>query len=209
MATDAHDDLRLPQGEIFVRPFDRDGRPLPDPFVIFQNPDSMRGKMIRPFSPASGDIPAGYISCGDNLVVDSGRQIIANLLGGRGYNDTTPVTDWIVSKVSFGIGDEVPRFTDITLSPQPNAGLGLSGGENEIEITTGVSKKTIFSVDWPAQQPFIVRFEIVLLPDEANGFLLREMGLWTGNDTLFARKVIAPVSKTGDIGLSWLWRIRC
>ena len=183
-------------GEVLVRAFHRDGSPAIVPFV-----DKGGSFLPRP----SKEEP-GYIVCGDNLVVDGGRQIIANLLGGRGYSDVTPVIDWIISKVSFGTGDQVARYTDVTLSPQPDVGLGLVGGENEIEITTGVYKKLINSVDFP--QPFIVRFECILLPDEANGVLIRELGLWSGNNTLACRKVIVPVSKTADIGLSYLWRLR-
>ena len=184
-------------GEVLVRAFHRDGSPAIVPFV-----DNGGSFLPRP----SKEEP-GYIVCGDNLVVDGGRQIIANLLGGRGYSNVTPVIDWIISKISFGTGDQVARYTDVTLSPQPDVGLGLVGGENEIEITTGVYKKLINSVDFP--QPFIVRFECILLPDEANGVLIRELGLWSGNNTLACRKVIVPVSKTADIGLSYLWRVRC
>ncbi len=183
-------------GEVLVRAFHRDGSPAIVPFV-----DNGSSFLPRP----SKEEP-GYIICGDNLVVDGGRQVIANLLGGRGYSDSAPIIDWIISKVSFGTGDQVARYTDVTLSPQPDVGLGLVGGENEIEITTGVYKKLISSVDWP--QPFIIRMEAVLMPDEANGVLIRELGLWTSNNTLFARRVLTPVSKDSTIGLSWLWKVR-
>lgn len=150
-------------------------------------------------------MPDGEILVGNNMVVNLGRQTNAYLLGGRDFNSVTPNKDWIVTKASFGLYDEAPRFTDSTISPQPQLGVYV-GGENEIVYDGTNKKKIISSVDWP--QPFMVRFEILLGSDEANGYTIREMALWTDNETLFARKAIPGVIKTSDIALSWLWRVR-
>lgn len=198
-----------PLGDIFVRPFGRDKKPLDDPFSIFQDGASVRKNvMTRPDAKQLFE-STGVIPIGDNLVVNLGRQTLANLLGGRDYA-TTP-QDWIVSYVSFGTYDEVPRFTDQSLSPQPLDGVYV-GGENSIQLgldgdLNPVYHKLISSVDWP--QPYIVRFECVLDEDQANGELVREVGLWTKNKTLFSRKAIVPINKDSSYGISLLWRIRC
>ena len=149
----------------------------------------------------------GHIALGNNLVVNLARQTIANLIGGRDLSEVSPVKDWVVNKVSFGTYDEAPRFTDASLSPQFVDGQ-FAGGENEIIIDPieGNKKKGIHAVDWPA--PYIVRFEIILLEGEANGYTIRELGLWTENETLFARKATIGISKSDTFGLSFLWRVR-
>lgn len=185
-------------GEVAVKPFDRNGFPLKDPFSIFQYPSEAKSQVEE---------VNGYLELKGNLVVNLGRQTIAYLIGGRDYSSVTPNNNWIVTKVSWGVGEEAPRFTDTSLSPQAVTGE-TSGGENEIIYDTdnGYKKKSIASTDWPS--PFLVRFEAVLGADEAVGYLIREMGLWTSNNTLFARKVFPAINKSGDFGLSFLWRIR-
>jgi hypothetical protein len=208
---DIDDQVKPPvDGELFVRAFGRDGRPMSaaDTMRVFADPAeawAVAGGLAVP-----DDVPVGYVPIGANLAVDLARQTIANLIGGRDFDPVTPSKKWIVTQFSVGTYDTVPRFSDVTLSPQPDAGAGLVGGENEIQISTGVYKKLIGSVDWP--QPFIVRFELVLETNEAVGYTIRELGLWTdgaGTPALFARKITPGVVKTGDYGLSWLWRIRC
>jgi len=197
-----------PLGDVFVRPFGKDKKPLSDPFSIFQDAETVKQHTLSNPEFKSMFEATGVIPVGDNLVVNLGRQTLANLLGGRDY--ATAPQDWIISYVSFGTYDEVPRFTDQSLSPQPLDGSYV-GGENSIqlgvdELDEPVYHKLISSVDWP--QPYIVRFECVLEEAEANGELVREIGLWTKNKTLFARKAIVPINKDSSYGLSLLWRIR-
>lgn len=192
-------------GEVIARPFTMDGgirKPLKDPLSIFASPDGVR-KQVASTPGALNLLRQGCVYLADNMVVNLGRQTIANLIGGRDF-ESNP-TNWVVSSASFGTYDEAPRFDDVSLSPQPIAG-STDGGANEILYDGVNAKKTITSVDWP--QPFIVRFEINLEPDEANGFLIREMGLWTANGNLFARKTFPGISKISDFGVSFLWRIR-
>lgn len=190
-------------GELWVRPLFI-GEPR-DPFSIFRDPEDVRSRLAG-VQTRLGAFPeaSDHIFLGSNLVVDLGRQALANLVGGRDLPDN----DWVVTKASWGTYDAVPRFTDSTLSPQP-VGM-VAGGANEIVYKvvgpTSYRKKAIFSVDWP--QPFITRFEVVLAADEANGTLLREMGLWTENERLFARKVFPAIDKNSSFGLSFLWRVR-
>lgn len=192
--SDQIDNIR---GEVSVKPFDRDGQPLKDPYSIFIHPQEAKKNV----SLQAGNEKA-YLNLHGNLVVNLGRQTLAYLIGGR---DST-TTDWTVTQSSWGIGEEAPRFTDSTLSPQLVTGE-TSGGENEIAYNeAGDHKKNLVSVDFP--NPFIVRFESVLGADEGTGYLIREMGLWTGNGNLFARKVFPAINKSSDFGLSFLWKVR-
>lgn len=186
-------------GDVVVRPFGPDRQPLADPFSIFENPELARDNCLG--------LDDHHIVLGDNLVVNGGRQTVVNLLGGRDWDPGVPNDNWIVKYVRFGSYDQAPRFTDITLSPQPSVSPPFVGGENTIEINnSGDIFKLITAVDWP--QPFIARFEIELNLDEANGFLVREMGLFTGNHTMVARKAFVGIAKTSQFGLSFLWRLR-
>lgn len=198
-------DRERPLGDVFIRPFSKDGSLLSDPFSVFLNRRAAEEVCLSSKPACSLFDDHGIIMLGDNLVVNSGRQVLANLLGGRDFNSTTPNKDWIVSKISFGTYDEAPRFTDTTLSPQFLDGVH-AGGENEIAYDGTNFKKVLNSVDWP--QPFIVRFEGILGTDEASGFLIRELGLWTHNETLFARKAIPGIVKDSEFGFSLMWRIR-
>lgn len=195
-----------PHGEVSVRPFRTDGKPFGDPFQIFKDADHAKNTLSLRGAEVNKIQKNGTIPLLDNLVVNLGRQTLAYIVGGKDFNPASPTQPWAVTKASFGSYDETPRFTDSTLSPQPS--LVFTGGENEIILDTGsgATKKRITSVDWP--QSFLVRFEIVLTEAEANGFLIRELGLWTENETLFARKAIPAINKQQEFGLSFLWRIR-
>ena len=194
-----------PLGDVFIQPFDAAGSPLKDPFSVFES--RLAAEKVCLATPDAKKVfdDHGVIVLGDNLVVNSGRQVISNLIGGRNFNSATPNKDWVVAKISFGTYDEAPRFTDTTLSPQFLNGVH-SGGENEIAYNGTDYKKTLSSVDWP--QPFITRFEGILGVDEGVGFLIRELGLWTFNETLFARKAIPAIAKDDQFGFSILWRVR-
>jgi hypothetical protein len=198
-------DRGRPLGDVFIRPFDGTGKPLKSPFSVFANKRAAEEVCLSNKDSRRVFDDHGIIVLGDNLVVNSGRQIIANLIGGRNFSSATPNKDWVVSKISFGTYDEAPRFTDTTLSPQYSEGL-YSGGENEIAYDGMNYKKLLSSVDWP--QPFIIRFEGILGVEEATGFLIRELGLWSYNETLFARKAIPAISKDDQFGFSILWRVR-
>lgn len=179
------------KGDLSLRVFGKDGKPLSDQFAAFANPETARSAI-----PVN---PDGSLNLANNMVVNGGRQAVANLLGGRDAG----TNNHVVTHVSWGIYDEAPRFTDTTLSPQP--GL-TTGGENEIAYNGTDRKKLISSVDWPV--PFVTRFECLLGNDECNGYTLREMGLWTASGVLFARKTLVPIVKTSDLALSFTWNIR-
>jgi hypothetical protein len=54
-----------------------------------------------------------------------------------------------------------------------------------------------------------VRVSFTLALGDANGYVITEMGLYSGNSTLMARKIRAvAVNKTSDFSPTLTWRIR-
>jgi hypothetical protein len=128
---------------------------------------------------------------GPNLFVDTGRQLMAYLIGDKG-----PTSDYACKKFGVGTGTTPPRVTDVALASP----LGFYGGGL-------VTLKPVDAVDFPA--PFVVRVEFTLAAGEANGYLLTEMGLFSGNGILISRRVHAGINKTSDFAPTLGWRFRC
>lgn len=147
--------------------------------------------------PTERVLVAGTRDLGPNLVVDAGREVLARLLGGA-------TTGYQVSRVSVGTGDDPPRYNDVTLSPQP--GGEYVGGENQVELYAGATDKAIEEITFPA--PFLVQFRFALDYGEANGFVIREAGLWTDSGVLFARKSFPGIIKGEENRIEMAWTIR-
>jgi hypothetical protein len=95
-----------------------------------------------------------------------------------------------------GTGTTAPKVTD-------------TGLENPIFFnppTNTVTTKEIDGVDFPTA--FVARMEFTLASSEANGYLITEMGLFSGNDTLIARKTNVGINKSSDFSPTFTWRIR-
>lgn len=183
------DDSNRVQGSVEVtRILDKDGNPMRMGSIY-------PGSLDDPQAIPSPEFPQ---SLGDNLVVNLGRTVIARLLGGLGGPSD------VISRVSFGTGSEAPRYDDATLSPQ--RGGVFDGGENQLEISTGVTKKGFSGVDFPGS--YLVRFAFAIDYNECNGFIIREAGLWTLGNTLFARKTFPGIMKSGDQRVEMAWTIR-
>jgi len=115
----------------------------------------------------------------NNLIVDAGRAIQAQLLGGD--VDGRPVVS-----VAFGTN-----------------GLPAAPGDTAI---TGRFIKPVDGHGYPI--PTTVAFHFSLAADEANGLPITEFGLITGNDTLYARKVRqGAIMKELDLTLTGTWQI--
>lgn len=79
--------------------------------------------------------------------------------------------------------------------------------ESPVALNTGSTTKPIDSVDFLS--PFVVRVAFTLATDDANGYLLSEMGLFSGGGALIARKVRSvSINKTSDFSPTLTWRIR-
>jgi hypothetical protein len=145
-------------------------------------------------SPAGGRF-AGWgldrseVPLGENLFVDQGRQIVAYAFGFR-----SPVSDYTVQKFGVGTGLTPAKVTDVAL-------------QAPVTLNNGATTKAIDTVDFLS--PFVVRIGFTLASDDANGYILSEMGLFSGGNALIARKVRAvSINKTSDFAPTLTWRIR-
>lgn len=133
---------------------------------------------------AKHEVPVGF-----NLFVDQGRQVACYALGFR-----SPVSDYTIQKFSVGTGLTPARVTDVAL-------------QAPVTLSNGSTLKAIDSIDF--MTPFVLRASFTLGVNDANGYLLSEMGLFSGGDALVARKVRAvSINKTSDFAPTLTWRIR-
>lgn len=114
-----------------------------------------------------------------NLIVDAGRAIQAQLLGGD-------VAGRPIAQIAFG-SNGTPAAAGNTAITTPF--VKAIGGHSYPNATT-------------------VAFDFTLASDEANGLLIVEFGLMTGNNTLYARKVRqGAIAKEPDLTLTGTWQI--
>ena len=114
-----------------------------------------------------------------NLIVDVYKTIHSRLLGGS-------VSGKSVTTIGFGTNGTAP----------------VSGNT----VLTSAFTKAVDSVTYPASNQ--VQFNFSLASGENNGMAILEMGLITGDGSLYARRVRAGVlSKASDISLSGSWLI--
>ena len=114
-----------------------------------------------------------------NLVVDVGRTALAELLGGLNQSDKK------VTQGGFGTSDTAPLPGNTSLTTE--------------------FKKVLDGVSYPATAK--VSFEYSLSTLEYNGNTIKEFGLFTFDDTLFARLTHPGIAKTSVIGLTVEWVI--
>ena len=140
-------------------------------------------------STAGWDIARHEVPLGSNLFLDQGRQLIAYCFGFR-----SPVSDYTVQKFGVGTGLTPSKVTDVAL-------------EAPVTLNNSQTTKAIDAVDFLS--PFVVRVAFTLAMDDANGYLLSEMGLFSGGGAIIARKVRAvSINKTSDFSPTLTWRIR-
>ncbi len=140
--------------------------------------------------PSGWGLPKEEISLGENLFLDQGRQLLAFCFGFR-----SPISDYVCQRFGIGTGNTAPAVTDVSL-------------ESPITLSS-VSSTTapILGVDFLT--PFVVRVSYQIAIGDANGYLITERGLFSGNGTLFARHVSAAgINKTSDFSPTLTWRIR-
>lgn len=144
-------------------------------------------------SPA-GRQPGGWgldrheVPLGCNLFVDNGRQLIAYAFGFR-----APIQNFVCQKFGVGTGVTPARVTDVAL-------------ESPLTLTTGLTKP-IDTVDFLSA--FVVRVAFTLGLLDANGYTISEMGLFSGNNSLMARKIRAvSINKNSEFSPTLSWRLR-
>jgi hypothetical protein len=141
--------------------------------------------------PAGWDVGADEVCLGKNLFLDQGRQLLAYAFGFR-----APIENYTCQKFGVGSGLTAAKVTDVALE----APVALASA---FGATTGA----ITSVDFLTA--FVMRVGFTVAVGDANGYLLTEFGLFSGNNTLLARKVRSVgINKTSDFAPTLTWRIR-
>ncbi len=114
----------------------------------------------------------------ENLVVALGKSDVAKLLAGDAAGKK-------ISKIAVGTSATAPASSD----------TGLTA--SFIKAITGYTLPEANSV----------QFSWSIEDDEANGMTIREFGLLTDDDTLFARKTRSDIVKTSAVRLVGTWKI--
>lgn len=140
-------------------------------------------------------LKSGEVPIGENLFVDNGRQLLAYCIGNK-----APVSDYVIAKFGVGLGDAVPNTADVGLEDP------LTFYDSDSDTIADAQFKPIDSITFPA--PFLVRVLFTLAATEANDNLITELGLFSGNETLIARRVITGLNKQDDFAPTLAWNIR-
>lgn len=114
----------------------------------------------------------------NNLIVNSGRRALAQLLGSAN-------PDKRVNIIGFG-----------------SSGTPVSGTDGA--LANEVYTKALNAVTYSGTS---VIFDYSLELNEANGETIREFGLYTDDSTLFSRITRNAINKTSDIRLTGTWTI--
>lgn len=128
----------------------------------------------------------------DNLITTSGRELLAQLLGGK-------TTDH-VTKVGVGTGGAAAALTDTVLTDAVKVDV------KETRVGTGLETEDGTTFD----SPNVVQFHFVFGLDDAKGMSIAEYGLFCGEagDKLFSRVVREEPFKKMDIDkIVGFWQI--
>lgn len=153
--------------------------------------DAMRYGWI----PQGQRVPAGWgvgrneMCLGPNLFLDQGRQLLAYCFAFR-----SPIENFVCSKFGVGTGTTAAAVTDVAL-------------EAPVALASGAYTGAVESIDFLSA--FVVRVAFTLGLSDANGSLITEQGLFSGNNSLIARRVrTVGINKTSDFAPTFTWRIR-
>lgn len=157
---------------------------------VVSSEDAIRYGWVQPCTDMVGwEVPPGEIPFGTNLFVDQGRQLLAYAFSFR-----SPIQNFVCQNFGVGTGTRPAATTDVALQ----APIALSSGN-----FTG----SVDSIDFLSA--FVVRVAFTLGLADANGSLITEMGLFSGNNTLIARRVRqVGINKTSDFSPTLTWRLR-
>ncbi len=141
--------------------------------------------------PAGWDVGSDEVCLGSNLFLDQGRQLLAYAFGFR-----APIQNYVCQNFGVGTGLTPATVADVALA----APIPLASQSN---ATTA----PISTIDFLTA--FVMRVGFTVALGDANGNLLTEFGLFSGNNTLMARKVQGVgINKTSDFAPTFTWRIR-
>ena len=124
-----------------------------------------------------------------NLFVDQGRQLLAYCFGFR-----APLYNYTCQNFGVGTGVTAANVTDVAL-------------EAPITLSNGQITKAVDMIDFLSA--FVVRVSMTLGLADANGYVVSEMGLFSGNNVLIAHKIRSTsINKTSDFAPTLTWRLR-
>jgi hypothetical protein len=114
-----------------------------------------------------------------NLIVDGAKEVMAHLLGGDSEGH-------VIGKIACGTSDAAADVTDTAI--------------------TQAFKKAVHKISYPESDQ--VQFDWHLDATENNGKSIKEFGLLTSSDILFARIVLdEPFPKTSQFSVDVQWVI--
>jgi hypothetical protein len=122
------------------------------------------------------------VESSDNLIVNGGLTAISQIFG----NAASP-NNYANKRPSY-----IAVGTDNTAEANGQTTL-------ENEVFSDVINSTTFP-DFKS-----VRFEMIILEDEAVGETLRETGLFSADDTMISRKTFEPIAKNDSFQLAIQW----
>ena len=128
------------------------------------------------------------IPLGENLFVDGGRQYAL-----YAFSFKSPISNYTIQQFSVGTGTTPPTMGDVQL-------------ENAVTLSSGSALKQIDGVGFPA--PFVARVDFTLGLNDANGYLLTEFGIFSGDGVLLARFTRVGLNKTSDWSPTIAYRLR-
>jgi hypothetical protein len=94
-----------------------------------------------------------------------------------------PAQDFTLQRFGVGTGTRSPASTDVALV-------------NPVAFADTSFTKLVDIVDFPS--PYVLRAQFTLGASDCNGYLLTEIGLFSGDETLLARVVRPGINKTSD-----------
>lgn len=137
----------------------------------------------------NGKLTEEGVDVGSNLFVDNGRQLMAYAFGFR-----SPISDYVCAKFGVGTGTVAAKVTDVAL-------------QSPVTLASGQTLANVDTIDFLTA--FVVRVAFTLGLTDANGYAVTEFGLFSGNNTLLARKVRSvAINKTSDFSPTITWRLR-
>lgn len=127
----------------------------------------------------------------DNLILNGGRNALANLLGGKGSNKH-------ITQVGVGTGSKAATDADTTLTDPVKVAVKEVRVGSSLESDNGE----------PFEDQKVVQFHFVFGLNDAADKAISEYGLYCADDTLFSRVVRAkPFNKTSVDKIVGYWQI--
>jgi len=143
-----------------------------------------RGRQTRGWGLSRHEVVVGR-----NLFLDQGRQVACYALGFR-----SPIANYTIQSFGVGTGLTPATVTDVAL-------------QAPVTLSNGQTTKAIDCIDFLS--PFVMRVSFTIGVSDANGYILSEMGLFSGGGAIIARKVRAvSINKTSDYAPTLSWRVR-